>query len=172
LLTTEDNLLFQSYFTFVLLVELQNNKFLESQSFAALKFGSPWIKEELQNIGVGNQGCALIALYVMLVIPRELIAEKYPDEYEDIRAFLESHTQNTRSTYKSDKMQIDFLYHIRNAVAHARVSFRRNEVIVFTDSNKKGETFESELSLQYLGELVQRLQGIHLKYVQYLQQSR
>ncbi len=173
MLTQKDNLLFQSYFTFVLLVELRNNNFLGSECFGEMSFGSPWIKEELTKIGVDNQGCALIALYVMLVIPREMISDTYSQQYDAIRRFLKIHTQNTSTTYKKDSPEINFLRHIRNAVSHASVSFRPNDVIVFTDSNARtGERFETELSLQYLGEFIQQLQRVHLEYIRDLQRSQ
>lgn len=173
MLTQEDNLLFQSYFTFVLLVELNNNKFLQTQSFRDMKFGSPWIKEKLTDIGIDNQGCLLIALYVMLVIPRELISKKYSNEYNGIRKFLESHAQNTSTTYKGDSPTIDYLRHIRNSVAHSRVSFRPNDVVIFEDKNARtGEAFRTEVPLQNVGELIQQLQEIHLQYIKDLQQSQ
>ena len=173
MLTQKDNLLFQSYFTFVLLAELRNSDFLKSEFFREMDFGSPWIKEELTKIGIDNQGCALIALYVMLVIPRELIFDNCSNEYDGIRVFLESHTQNTSTTYRRDSPTIDFLRHVRNSVAHARVSFRPNDVIIFSDENDwTGEAFASELPLQYLGELIQRLQRVHLQYIRKLQQSQ
>ena len=173
MLTQEDNILFQSYFTFVLLAELNNSDFLNSESFREMDFGSPWIKEELTKIGVDNQGCLLIALYVMLIIPRQLISDSYSTEYDEIRAFLESHAQNTSTTYRRDSPTIDYLRHIRNSVAHAQVAFRPNDVVIFSDENDRtGEAFETELPLQHVGNLIQRLQEIHLQYIRALQQSQ
>lgn len=168
----EEHLLFQSYFTFALLTELTNANFLKSDYFKAMSFGSPWIKEELENIGIDNQGCALIALYTMLVVPRQLLNSKYSNEYDGIQGFLQTHTQNTVTTYKKDILNIDFLRHVRNSVAHARVEFRPRDVIIFSDSNSKtGEAFKTELPLKHLGEFLQRLQNIHLKHIEHLQKA-
>lgn len=135
-----------------------------------MQFSSPFIKNKLLKIGIDNQGSALIALYVMLVIPKEIIFKRYTREYEDIRTFLESHTENTSSSYNSDNPKIDFLRHIRNAVAHSRIEFRPKEVIIFLDANERtGEKFKTELPLAQFGMFIQRLQSVHLKYINDLQ---
>lgn len=171
-LNQEENLLFQSYFTFALLTELTSANFLKSDYFKAMSFGSPWIKDELENIGIDNQGCALIALYTMLVVPRQLLNSKYSTEYDGIRGFLRTHTQNTTTTYKEDTPDIDFLRHIRNSVAHARVEFRPDDVIIFSDSNSSAtKMFKTELPLKHLGKFLQRLQSIHLKHIEHLQKA-
>lgn len=173
-LNQEEKLLFQSYFTFALLTELTNANFLKSDYFKAMSFGSPWIKDELENIGIDNHGCVLIALYTMLVVPRQLLNSKYSAEYNGIQGFLRTHTQNTTTTYKKDTPDIDFLRHIRNSVAHARVEFRPDGVIIFSDSNenkKAIEMFKTELPLKHFGEFLQRLQSIHLKHIEHLQKA-
>ena len=173
MLTQEDNLLFQSYFTFVLLVELRNHDFQNSEYFENMRFGSPWIQKEISNIGIDNQGCALIALYVMLVIPRELISKKYPNEYSDIGDFLKHNTTHTSTNYPEDIPNIDYLRHIRNSVTHGRVSFKPKHSIIFEDERdgKKNTkyTFRTELPLIRVGALLQMLQSVHLMYIQDLQ---
>ncbi|MCM1985279.1 HEPN family nuclease [Lyngbya confervoides] len=165
-LTQEENLLFQSYYTFSLLTELHNNNLLESEYYDGMVFGVPQIKDDLRSIGIDNQGCVLIALYVMLVIPKEIVQQKYSSEYDSISQFLRTHTQNTSTTYSSDKTIVNFLRHIRNAVAHARVEFRPNDVVIFSDANNKNESFSTELPLRYLGEFVNQLQKVHIAYSQ------
>lgn len=171
-LSQEQNLLFQSYFTVSLLVELKNNNLLASGYFEGMSFGAPWIKDELRKIGVDNQGCAMMSLYAMLVLPREIIQKTYSDEYEKIDAFLNAHTQNTASTYKSDLPSANYLRHIRNAVAHARVEFRPTDAVIFNDENPRtNEAFSTELPLKYLGKLLHRLQMVHIAYIRDLQQQ-
>ena len=166
-LNQEDNFLFQSYFTFVLLKELTTANFLKSDYFKAMRFGSPWIKDELKNIGIGNLGCILIALYTMLVVPKQFLYTKYSTEYDEIQGFLRTHTQNTVKTYDEDINDIDFLRHIRNSVAHVRVEFRPKDVIIFSDLGG----FKTELTLEHLEEFLQRLQNIHLKHIEHLQKA-
>lgn len=170
--TQEQNLLFQSYFTVSLLVELKNNDLLNSQYFERMTFGAPWIKEELRKIGVDNQGSAMMALYAMLVLPREIINQIYSSEYDKIDAFLAKHTQNTITNYSSDSSSVRYLRHIRNAVSHARVEFRPSDAVIFKDENHRtGENFSTELPLRYLGELLHQLQMVHISYIRDLQQQ-
>lgn len=171
-LTQEQNLLFQSYFTFSLLVELKNNRLLNSDYFQDMHFGAPWIKDEIRKIGVDNQGCTMIALYVMLVLPQEIIQQTYSSRYEEINAFLHEHVRNTNTNYSSDGSSPQYLRHIRNSVAHARVEFRPGDVIIFKDENSRtDESFSTEFSLNKLGELLQQLQQVHLDYIQDLQEQ-
>lgn len=162
---TQDNLLFQSYYTLSLLFELFNNNLLESEYYNGMVFRVPQIKNDLRSIGIDNQGCVLIALYVMLVIPKEIIQNKYSSEYNDIENFLQTHTQNTFTNYDEDKPSTHFLRHIRNAVAHARVEFRPNDVVIFSDV-KKNKSFSTELPLKHFCEFLDQLQKVHIAYSQ------
>ena len=110
-------------------------------------FGVPWFKEQIRSIGVDNQGFAVIALYAMLVLPREILENAHANEYDAINDFLLNHTKNTTTNYRSDNPTTNYLRHVRNAVAHARVSFRPNDVVIFMDENSRtNESFSTELS--------------------------
>lgn len=142
MLTQEDNLLMQSFYSTMLLVELKKSDFLNSSFFDNMVFDFPAMKGELKKIGVDNQGCALMSLYAILVIPRQLFESQFTNDYQRIDAFLQRNTAKTVTTYKKDSPKIDFLRHVRNAVAHARISFRPSEAICFSDENKTtGEMF-------------------------------
>jgi hypothetical protein len=172
-LTQEQNLLFHSYFTVSLLVELKSNDLLKSDYFDGMRFSAPWIKDELRKIGVNNQGCAMMLLYAMLVLPREIIHEDYSSEYDKIDDFLKKHTKNTATTYRSDVSSVKYLRHIRNAVAHASVKFSFTDTVIFNDENPRNneERFSTELSLQHLSELLHLLQMVHIAYIQDLQKQ-
>lgn len=162
-LTQEHNLVFQSLYTVMLLLDLSQKKngFFESDLFKTMAFTFPQMKEELKGIGIDNQGCALMCLYAMLVIPRELFWDQVPQERDRIKAFLQNHTTKTSTTYKHDS-PINFLRHVRNSVAHASVSFRPHDVICFFDKNDEtGEKFSTELPLTQLGTLLQELMLVH-----------
>ena len=165
MMSQEDNLLIQSYISVVLLAELGKNKFFKSDYFKNMPFDAPWVKEELGKVGPDNQGTALMALYAMLVIPRQLAFNKYPDVVKELSEFLVSKTQKTASTYVADKPNVNFLLHVRNAVAHARVTFRESDAVVFADRSKSGETFVTELPLSSLGQFMEKLQMIHLRHI-------
>jgi len=135
-ITQEDNLLIQSYITTSFLVELKNNNFLSSDYFKNLSFGDRSVKEILPQIGIDNQGALLMSLYSMLVIPKQLISDKFPTEFDDLNKKIGILKSSEQSTYKSDKIKIDYIRHIRNAVAHARVSFQPNQDVTFSDEDK------------------------------------
>lgn len=160
-----DNLILQAYYTTSLIAELKNNKFLESNFFQDMTFDQPAIKEGLKTVGVDNQGAALMALYAMLVIPREILKEKYSAEYVALNGFLQDVVTNTATNYPNDSPNIDFVRHIRNSVAHAQVEFAPNDYVLFRDKDKKGYQFETRLPLSFLGAFIGKLQRIHMSYV-------
>lgn len=173
------NLLFHSYFTVSLLAELTNPKhmLIGSSYFEGMEFGAPWIKKELRKIGVGNVGCAMMMLYAMLVVPREVdILNAYPTSKKKIDEFLKANLRPT-STYSTDGPDgPDYIRHIRNAVAHVQVDFGPNGTIIFNDAwyNKKAkqqEKFSAGMPLPQLGPLAQLLQGTFLRYIEDLQQQ-
>ncbi len=169
MITQDDNLILQSYYNFVLFAELTKNDFFKSDYFKKMKFDNPPIKDGLEQIGIDNQGLALISLYTMLVVPKEIYGKKYQEENDNINEFLKVHTQNTQTTYARDSPNIDFLGHIRNAVAHARVSFEPTKFVTFSDEYR-GKSFTTELPLKHLGEFIHILQRFHLRYIQEIQQ--
>jgi hypothetical protein len=166
-LTQADNLVIQSHITTSLLAELKNNSFLASDFFEQMSFGIPWFKEQLREIGVDNQGCALMSLYAMLVIPREIVQSAFSSEYHAINDFLRTCVINENSSYKQDIPNINFIRHLRNSIAHARIAFRPNDAIIFTDEDsRRNERFTADLPLKHLGELINRLQTVHVAYIQ------
>jgi hypothetical protein len=163
-LSQEHNLVFQSLYTVMLLLDLsqKTNGFFDSEFFKTMAFTFPQMKEELKGIGIDNQGCALMSLYAMLVIPKELFWDQCPEERNRVDAFLRTRVLRTTTTYKKDAPTTDFLRHVRNSVAHARVSFRPSEVICFFDENPgTGEKFSTELPLNQLGAFLHELLIVH-----------
>ncbi len=166
----DENLIFQSYWTVCFLIELKNNAFTNSDYYNSITFADPIVKEVIRKLGVDNQGSLLMSLYAMLVIPKQLLENLHSDEFDKIQKFLHANTTNTTTNYKYDQPTIDYLRHIRNAVAHARVSFRPDDVVIFQDTDTKGNnSFSTELSLQKVGEFIHRLQMVHVKHIQYRQ---
>jgi len=142
-----------------------------------MKFGSPWIKDEILGIGIDNQGLLLMTLYSMLVIPKELIQNEFKNEYNEINQYLSTVAINTHSDYGSDNLEMNYLNHIRNSVAHSRVSFKPLVSVTFSDERKnfktkKIEKFSTDIPLVKLGEFLMQLQTIHLKYIEKLQKIK
>lgn len=159
----KDDLLLQSSIMYALLAELHNDRFVTSDYFEKMNFSEPWFKTRLQKNGVGNKGFVMIALYSLLVLPKEVI----PNTDENIREFVKEHARNITSTYKSDIPNVDFIRHIRNAVAHANVALGPNDVIIFSDKNPRNsiEEFKCELPIDKLIDLLPKLQSIIFKYI-------
>lgn len=53
-LTQEDNLIFQSYWTVCLILELKKNDFTNSDFFRSMNFGDASVREIIQTLGVDN----------------------------------------------------------------------------------------------------------------------
>ncbi|MBW8332669.1 MAG: hypothetical protein K0M40_11660 [Prolixibacteraceae bacterium] len=163
-LDQEGNLVFQSYFIIDLLLNLRRNDFINSDYFDKMAYEFPLIKDQLKKTNIDNQGMVLITLYAMLVIPKEIMQNNFLAEFEAINLKLRSYCQNTQTTYKSDSSRIDFIKHLRNAVAHGRISFEPNQYLKFEDQ-LNNQTFVSELPLAKISELINDLREIHKKYI-------
>ncbi|MEA1998851.1 MAG: hypothetical protein U9N61_05960 [Euryarchaeota archaeon] len=150
------------------MVELKNNDFLKSDCYKKLPFGDNYIKENLPSIGIDNQGNLLMTLYTMLVIPRQLLSDNFPTEFAELNNKVENIISEEESSYSTDSAKIDYITHIRNAVAHARVMFIPNESITFTDKNNKGEICKITIPLVEVGIFLTELQKVFMKYIETL----
>ncbi len=166
--TQEDNLLIQSYFTTAFLVELKNIDFLNSDYYKNASFEDKFIKENLPKIGIDNQGTMLMVLYTMLVVPRQLLEKDFPAEFNALNGKVDELKSEATSTYRKDSDGIDYIRHIRNAVAHARVDFIPNTSVKFTDENNRGEKCEITIPLQKTGLFLTDLQNVFMKYIETL----
>jgi HEPN pEK499 p136 len=175
-ITQEDNLILQTYYTFILLMELgdEKNNFLNSDYYNRMQLDLA-VRQGLNEITVQNQGSLLMALYAMLVIPKELLEKEYKNEYKGINTFLRGHIAETITSYpkedETDLSSIDFVRHIRNSVSHARVSFEPHQFIMFIDRrvDQNGDLkaeFSTKLPLAKVGEFLNELQKVHLKYIE------
>lgn len=162
----EENTILQSYLTVSLLAELCNNQFLKSDYYEKMVFGNPSLKPLLCQVGVDNQGCLLMMLYALLCIPKETIFDKYRAEFDKINAKIAQHAILDHTTYSSDKQgSINYVRHIRNAVAHVKVKFFEGKV-QFADEGKNGkESFLADIPLSAIGDVLMELQKLIYKYV-------
>lgn len=83
-ITQEDNLLIQSYITVSFLLELKNLDFLNSDYYKNAEFQDKYVQESITTIGIDNQGSMLMALYAMLVIPKEKIKSRFESEFDKL----------------------------------------------------------------------------------------
>ena len=164
----KDNLLIQSYFTTSFLAELSNNDFLNSDYYKNINFQDKFVQDNLPSIGIDNQGTLLMFLYTMLVIPKQLIESEFPYEFSNLNNVIEKVKSTAESSYKKDAEKIDFIRHIRNSVAHARVDFIPNETVTFTDKNSIGEVCVITIPLCSIGIFLTALQQVFMKYIENL----
>lgn len=138
-LKREDEILIQSYLMMRLLNELVNQNFVQSEYFKNLKFTNDNTKNFISEIGLDNQGSRMIMLYILLVLPRELIFKKYESEFNELDEKLnEIKLNKTISTYKYDSKCINMTRRMRNALAHGKLTFEK-EYFTFYDFNPKNE---------------------------------
>lgn len=136
-MTNDDQIILQSYYTVVLLKELDSNNFLESDFFRNMKFDWPDVKTGVREIGVTNKGAKLMALHAMLMIPKELLFSKYSNEFCDVDKYLDSVCINTETNYRSDREKVSFVRHLRNALAHTDIDFESGNTMKFSDKNTR-----------------------------------
>jgi len=158
------DLIIQSYFTVAFVTELKNNDFLNSECYRNMKFEDTFLKDNLPQIGIDNRGALLIFLYAMLVVPKELIEQELPSEFRNFNSLIEQIKSQAYSTYESDAENINYLRHIRNAVAHANVEFSENDV-EFIDKNNSGSQCNIKIPLDRLGQFLEKLQKIIISYL-------
>jgi hypothetical protein len=176
--TQEEDLIIQIYFTTSFLIELRNNNFLESDCYKNMPFGDTYVKENLPKIGIDNQGALLMTLYSLLVIPKETLHDRFPNEFLDLNNKIEAMKTSSASTYSADEHSIDYIRHIRNAVAHGRVKFV-NGSVTFEDErtlnknkpNEKIEKFHTTLHLSVIGQFLTDLQDIFVLFIKSLQRK-
>lgn len=163
-----DNLLIQSYLTTAFLSELHNLDFLKSEYYKEVEFQDKYVQEYLPSIGISNHGAMLMILYALLVIPRELISSKYQTEFNDLNKFVDSIKSTANSTYKNDSNNIDYILHIRNAVAHANVSFNSTKEVAFFDKNRNGSACTIVIPLSKMGLFINELRKIFVNHIEKL----
>ena len=164
--SNNDNLLIQSYFTTALLAELTNAKFIESDYYKSVQFEDKFVQDNLPKVGIDNQGTLLMVLYTLLVVPRQILEKSFPIELEDLNSVVANLSISATSTYTKDAHVIDHVRHLRNAVAHARVTFEANKTVTFRDEDGNGSVWEATFSLSNMGLLLTKLQLIFMKYVE------
>lgn len=159
--TNEQNLILQSYINVALFFSLGENKFIESDYFNDMNMPS-WLKDQLTDINVDNRATVLMSLYGMLVVPKELIQNEFPNEFEDVEEFLKEHLHVIENSYTKSKKLVN---HLRNSIAHARVEFIEQESIKFFDESGD-QKFEALMELKDIEPFIIKLQSITFKYVE------
>ena len=104
----------------------------------------------------------------MLVVPKQLLEQKFPNAFAQLNIKIDQIKAEANSTYSYDSESINYIRHIRNAVAHARVEFAPNETVTFTDKDKRGKVCTVTIPLNNVGLFLTQLQKVFMKYVEEL----
>lgn len=175
----ETNLVVQSALSAVLLMDLSINSkgFIESDFFNSLE--TKTINKVVYQFyktgrtGVGNQGAMLMCLYSVLVLPKELLGNKYAKLYKQInQAIAKIGGEVLVDSYREHSP--NYVKHIRNAIAHAQVRFdesqpsskeeEKNIFVTFTD--KKGrKKFEVKFHVSQIPKILLTLLKVHDAYL-------
>ncbi len=171
-LNKEDDLLIQGYLTIAFLSELNNLNFLHSESYKSLNFQDEFVKSNLPHIGLGNRGSLIISLYALLVLPKELYKKLFfGNQFSKINSTIKRLIKDESSNYNRDnkncKLKIDYIYHLRNSVAHGKIEFT-DHTVIFKDENDRAQPKEScrfEIELVHIGKIISELQLLIISYL-------
>ena len=174
-LSDKDDILIQSYFIVAFLTELKNLDFLNSEYYKNSKFQDSFVQENLPSIGIDNRGCLIIFLYALLVLPKEQFKDSELEKaFDKLNKKIKPLVYQESSNYKRDimngNMEIQYLYHIRNAIVHCKIKFENN-LVVFNDINnkvKKGnpnEECQINIQMNKMGAIITLLQMTIIKYL-------
>lgn len=168
-----ENLIIQTYMNFIWLNEIHNLNFVKSDAYKQLNFSDKFTQSCIAERGVINQGVIPVAFYVMLVIPKETIFDKYQEKYDEINLYIAQELNPlVETTYSSDGDRVDYLRHLRNAVSHMNFEMTvKDGFIVFKDENpRRSEKFMCELSNLDLGKIIEELSAVHKDYIKSIQE--
>lgn len=163
--TDEENQMIQTYMSFKFLLELHNVGFVKTKEYSDLPFKDSFVHEQMKSMGIMNQGMIPPIMYMMLVMPRELLSNQSSNEYKEINSFISSLNLKTTSSYQSDGIEINYIRHMRNAISHMNVTYDKTGAI-FKDTNKKQEQFSMNVDYQNLGVIVEKLSEVYAKYIE------
>lgn len=140
--TKEESLLWQTLATVSLLSGLQNQDFLNSVYFEKMELSNMTFKEVLKKSTIGNPAALQMVLYALLVVPQEVLSKgKFSNLYIKMlksNKLIDGLVEEAHSSYKSDKESINYVKHIRNAIAHSKCRYltkNGKSFVAFTDKN-------------------------------------
>src|SRR5699024_8904181 len=140
-------------------------------------FQDPYVHNQLQNIHMTESSLILPTLYVLLVLPRDILTDAYPEEFKHIQQNFARNAEDKYpdgfdvdlNTYKAEQPNV--LRHLRNAVAHADVKVC-DMYIEFRDQDRAGEQmFRARMSIEKLNWLIEALNKLVLKHVHDVQKA-
>lgn len=173
-ITEEESLLLQCLSTTALLGDLLNENFLESDYFKKLTCGNAFCKMVLEQSGLGNPAMMQMMLYALLTVPKEVLSrgsysnlERYAERINPfVCALVEPGTYSTYENEESTE-KINYFRHIRNAVAHSKCKYvKENQInyVIFID-NMHSKECSIKIECGKMGSVLTELQRLIIKCV-------
>ena len=157
----------QSLATVALFCELDRRNFLDSDYYKNIEFpdNDDQFKYILNESGIGNPGSLQMFLYVLLVVPKEMLESKSPQYFQKVKSSFNILSQTiierlyTKTTYKNENnyTDIDFYRHVRNAISHARcyyITIDNVNYVKFCDVGRNQETCDIVIKTENIGIMV------------------
>lgn len=175
---TDNEIIFcQALAMTTLLAELNNKDFLRSDYYKNLKFegNEENYREILESFGLGNPATMQMYLYLLLVMPKELLDPTYIEtSKKQINELFIQLIDNVDTTYKredrDDIATIDFYNHIRNSIAHSNCRYRiinDKRYVEFCDMIPPGDTQHCEILIETgnVGIIITKLAVLLMDYL-------
>lgn len=179
-LTDNEVIFCQALAMTTLLAELNNKDFLRSDYYKNLKFegNEENYRKILESSGLGNPATMQMYLYVLLVMPKELLSptdkgtlENFKNQINELFIQL---IDNVDTTYKredrDDIATIDFYNHTRNSIAHSNCRYKtiNNKCYVeFCDVMPRDDTQHCEILIETgnVGIIITKLTVLLMDYL-------
>lgn len=141
-----------------LLSQLSINNFLGSDYYNTMSWSMPEqnqhnIKTILDRTGMGNPAMMQMFLYVLLVMPKELLGGDYckDDFNREVQKYMSSFRYN--STYPGEDTieNANYYRHIRNAIAHSKCEYtidNGKSYVIFRDGNPNNRNEFCKIMIQ------------------------
>lgn len=160
-LTDQEACFFEAYSAIKLLFELQRKNFLQSDYYKEnFPASSDLFKYVIEKVGIINYGTILLLFYVLLVFPKEALTDKSKKHFMDLDEKIKALCPDCNSTYACDKPNVQYVYHIRNAMAHGRIKMINNGLYIeFSDEKMNtNETCSLRFTLDQLTSVANLMQ--------------
>lgn len=158
-----DNLIIQPFMIGKLLLEMKSKKFEESSYFNENFEKS--LCSIINEMTLDSQGVVIVLLYIYLVVPYEKLKKELEREYNRMNTEISNCINQGVIILNKNYKDNDYLYHMRNSVAHVKFAFVGGTSITFIDEDKKnGKRFELIMPLNLIHIFLFNIEKILINY--------
>lgn len=175
----------QSLAIVALFYVLDCRNFLDSGYYENIEFpdNNVQFKYILKKSGIGNPALLQMFLYILLVVPKEILKSDSMANYEQLKGEFNMLCETiincpyTKSTYDGelDFNKINYYRHIRNAISHSRCYYMTIDdikYVKFCDKNNSQRNCEIVIKTEDIGKIVDLLFKQMLNYLILKQNSK